>query len=150
MEVILIKRVDNLGEANTLVDVKPGYARNYLIPQGYAIIANESNKSVLMDKIREQEARLAKELGGYRELAETLKNTPLRIPAKAGTSGKIFGSVTPVQISLAIKEQFGVDVDRQSITIPEEVKMLGTYVAQIALHKEVQATANFEVYEDEA
>ncbi|AFC23576.1 50S ribosomal protein L9 [Saprospira grandis] len=149
MEIILIKDVENLGYANTLVTVKPGYARNFLIPQGFAIVANKENKDSLMEQIREQEARLAKMTAEAQELAGKIEAATLRIAAKAGTSGKIFGSVTFVQIANALKEEFGLEVDKKKIKMPEEVKMLGKYNAIITLMKDVRATATFEVYNDD-
>lgn len=148
MEVILINRVEYLGAANTVVNVKPGYARNYLIPQGLAVIANATNKEALAEQIKAQDANLEAQLVEYRAMATKLGENTIRIAAKAGTSGKIFGSVTTVQIALAIKEQFSFDVERQNISIPVEVKELGTYKANVALHKEVKFEISFEVYED--
>lgn len=149
MEIILMKDVEHLGYANTIVKVKPGYARNYLIPQGMAIVANEENKGSLMEQIREQEARIAKMTEEAKALAAKIEETVLRIPAKAGTSGKIFGSVTFVQIAAALKEAFDLDVDKKKIKMPEEVKMLGKYNATITLMKDVKALATFDVFNDD-
>ena len=148
MEIILLKDMSNLGPANTIVKVKPGYARNFLIPRGVAVIANAQNRRVLDEKIRKQEARAAQILDAAKEKMARLTKKTLRIVAKAGTSGKIFGSVTNTQIVQAIKNQFGVDVERRSVTITEEVKMLGTYNAVINLHPALKATVTFEVYDD--
>ncbi|MCH2045921.1 MAG: 50S ribosomal protein L9 [Saprospiraceae bacterium] len=148
MEIILLKDIDNLGLANTIVKVKPGYARNYLIPQGAAIIANVHNKSILDEKIREQEAKAAEILEAAQAKAATMADKVLKVAAKAGTSGKIFGSVTNVQIAQAIKEQFGIEVERRNVTIPEEVKMLGTYNAVVSLHPMLKANVAFDVYDD--
>lgn len=148
MEIILLKDMSNLGPANTIVKVKPGYARNFLIPRGAAVIANAQNRRVLDEKIRKQEARAAQILDAAKEKMARLTKKTLRIVAKAGTSGKIFGSVTNTQIVQAIKNQFGVDVERRSVTITEEVKMLGTYNAVINLHPALKATVTFEVYDD--
>lgn len=148
MEIILLKDVEHVGLANALVSVKAGYARNYLIPQGLAIVANKANKNSLMKKIRQQEERAAKMLTEAKGLATKMSEATLKIAAKAGTSGKIFGSVTSVQIAAAIKTTFDINVDRKNIKLPEEVKMLGTYTANIALHKEVLAPVKFEVYDD--
>ena len=148
MEIILLKDVEHVGLASALVSVKAGYARNYLIPQGLAIVANKANKNSLMKKIKQQEERAAQMLADAKELAAKMGESSLKIAAKAGTSGKIFGSVTNVQIAASLKETFGIDVDRKNIKLPEEVKMLGTYTANIALHKEVLAPVKFEVYDD--
>jgi len=148
MEIILLKDVEHVGLANALVDVKPGYARNYLIPEGLAIVANKANKNSLMQKIKQQEERAEQMLQEARDLGEKMKNEVLRIPAKAGTSGKIFGSVTNIQLAAAIKNAFDVDVDRKNIKLPEDVKMIGDYTAHISLHKEVNAPVQFIVYDD--
>lgn len=148
MEIILLKDVEYVGDGNTIVDVKPGYARNYLIPQGFAIVANEGNRSALSDQIEKQKEIAAKKLDAAKQVAEKASGTTLRIPAKAGTSGKIFGSVTNVTILQALKEQLGVETDRKSVVLVEEVKMLGTYVARVKLHKEVVADVKFEVFDD--
>ena len=104
MEIILLQDIDNLGLANSVVTVKAGYARNYLIPQGKAIVANTSNKNSLMVQIKQQEERAALLLQEQRSLAEKLESTTIRIAAKAGTSGKIFGSVNAIQLVAAIKD----------------------------------------------
>ncbi len=148
MEIILLKDMEYVGDGNTIVDVKPGYARNYLIPQGFAIVANAANRSALADQIEKQKEIAAQKLAAAKEVAEKASGTTLRIPAKAGTSGKIFGSVTNVTILQALKEQLGVETDRKSVSLVEEVKMLGTYVARVKFHKEVTADVKFEVFDD--
>lgn len=149
MEIILLKDVDNLGYANTVVTVKPGYARNFLIPQGMAIVANKHNKEALNEQINAQQERIRKMIAEAQVLADKLEATPLRIAAKAGTSGKIFGSVNYVQIASALKEQFGLEVEKKKIKMPEEVKMLGKYNCELTLMKEVRAKVVFEVYNDD-
>ncbi|BDS09899.1 50S ribosomal protein L9 [Aureispira anguillae] len=148
MEIILLKDVEHIGLAKALVSVKAGYARNYLIPQGLAIVANKANKNSLMQEILQQEERAQKILDEAKELATTLATKTLKIAAKAGTSGKIFGSVSNVQLVNALKDTFGVEIDKKKIKLPEEVKMLGTYTATVSLHKEVSAAVKFEVYDD--
>lgn len=150
MEIILLKNVIKLGLANSVVSVKPGYARNFLIPQGMAIEASSRNRNILQQKISQQQERASKLLEEARELAVRLTATPLRIAAKAGTSGKIFGSVTNVQIGQAIEQALSLELDRRSINIVEEVKMLGSYTAKVHVHPEVVATVTFEVYDDAA
>jgi len=150
MEIILLKNVIKLGLANSVVSVKPGYARNFLIPQGMAIEASTRNRNILQQKISQQQERASKLLEEARELAVRLTATPLRIAAKAGTSGKIFGSVTNVQIGQAIEQALSLELDRRSINIVEEVKMLGSYTAKVHVHPEVFATVTFEVYDDAA
>jgi large subunit ribosomal protein L9 len=148
MEIILLKNVIKLGLANSVVTVKPGYARNFLIPQGMALEASARNRNILQQKISQQEERASKLLEEAKELALKLTNAPLRIAAKAGTSGKIFGSVTSVQIAQAIQQLHGIEVERRFINIVEEVKMLGSYTAKVHVHPEVAATVTFDVYDD--
>jgi large subunit ribosomal protein L9 len=145
MEVILIKDIDNLGAAHELVEVRPGYARNYLIPQKYAIEASLSNKKILEERrkqIRKREDKLLAEIAGVRT---ALAASPITIGAKTGTSGKIFGAVTPVQLARAIREQKGYEIDRRRIHIVDEVKELGTFKAQIDFGKENLVDMQFEV-----
>lgn len=145
MEIILLQDIEKVGEKHEIVDVKPGFARNYLIPRKMAIIANQPNRSRL-DEIKQKEAdELAARLAEFEAIAEQLKGKVLKIGAKSGTSGKIFGSVTNVQIATALKEQFDIDVDRKKIELPEEVKTLGTYTADVDLHPDVDIKVSFEV-----
>ncbi len=137
MEVILIKDVDNLGAAHELVEVRPGYARNYLIPQKYAIEASTSNKKILEERRKQIQKREEKLLAEIAKVAEVLKASPVKLGAKIGTSGKIFGSVTAIQLARAIREQKGYEIDRRRISIVDEVKEAGTFKAQIDFGKEV-------------
>lgn len=146
MEIILIKEVENLGQPDDLVTVKPGYARNYLIPQGMAVVANESNRKILAEKERQIERKQKQLLSKINEIQEKLESMVLRIGAKVGTTEKIFGSVSNHHVSQAIKEQAGYDIDRRSIEILDgEVKTLGTYAAEIKLHPEHIVKVSFEV-----
>lgn len=144
MEVILKKDVKGLGYKNDLVDVKPGYGRNFLIPQGYALMATPGNIKQ-RDENERQAAHKADKLKQDAEaLAKAIGDVKLTIPAKAGESGKIFGAVTPNQIADALKAK-GHDVDRKQIDIKGDVKTLGEYTAEIDLHKEVKKEITFEV-----
>ena len=145
MDIILLKDIDNVGDKHEVVTVKDGFGRNYLIPQKLAIIANKSNLARLAELKRQEEAREAKKVGLYQEIADKLKDSVLKIGAKTGTSGKIFGSVTNLQIAQALKDQFEVEVERRKIELEEDVKELGTYTAKLNLHKEVEANVTFEV-----
>lgn len=148
MEIILLKDIDTLGERHEVVNVKPGYARNYLIPSKLALVANATNKAKL-DKLRADEAaHEAERITEFRNMAAKLEGQTLRIGAKAGTTGKIFGSVTSVQIMQALKDQMGIEVIRKKIDLPEEVKVLGSYTANINFHPEVHTTVHFEVVEE--
>jgi large subunit ribosomal protein L9 len=145
MEIILLQDIDKVGDKYEIVTVKPGYGRNYLIPKGLALIANEANRKRLDDYKAAEEAKLVERLDEFRGIAESLAGKVLRIGAKAGTSGKIFGSVTNVQIASALKEQFEVEVERRRIELVEDIKELGTYTAKINFHPEVIANLSFEV-----
>ncbi len=148
MEIILLKDVENVGGKHEIVSVKNGYGRNYLIPKGMAIIANSSNRNRLNELKRMETAQEQKILDDFNAVIAKLQNVVLKVNAKAGTSGKIFGSVNNLQLSQALKEQFQVDIDKSKIEILEEVKMLGNYVANIKLHADVQTKLNFEVIQD--
>src|SRR5690625_6714023 len=137
MDVILLKDVEKLGDKNEVVSVKPGYARNYLFPNGLAITANKSNLKTLHHILRREEEKELEKLSDYQEMAASFEGKVLRIGAKAGSEGKIFGSVTTVQLAQAFSEQLEMEIDRKKIVIPEEVKSLGTYHAEVRFHKEV-------------
>ncbi|MGV3559104.1 50S ribosomal protein L9 [Larkinella arboricola] len=143
MQIILKTDIAGLGFKNDTVDVKPGYGRNYLIPQGYAVMATESNKKVVAENIRQAAHKAEKLKNDALALAEALGQLELTVPAKAGESGKIFGRVTNTQVADALKEK-GYDIDRKKITI-DEAKVLGTYNAVVNLHKDVKQTVKFEV-----
>ncbi len=145
MQIILIKDVDNLGAVNELVEVRPGYARNYLIPQKYAIEASASNKKALEERQKQLKKREEKLLAEINKVREVLKQSPVKIGAKVGTSGKIFGSVTSIQLVRAIREQKGYEIDRRRISILDEVKEAGTYKAQIDFGKDNIVELEFEV-----
>jgi large subunit ribosomal protein L9 len=147
MEVILLQDVPKLGYADEIVNVKNGYALNYLIPQGLAIMATPSNRKVLAENLRQRAFKLEKIKNQALEMAQKLEGLKVRIGAKASSTGKIFGSVNAIQIAEAIKEQHGLEVDRKRIVVDgENVKELGTYTATINLHKEVKAKIEFEVF----
>ena len=131
MQVILIQDVNNLGGANELVTVKNGYGRNFLIPKKFAIEASPSNLKQLEEKTKQQAKKEAKLLAVINSVIAKLQDGALKLGAKTGTSGKIFGSVTSVQIARAIREQKGYEIDRRRIQIIDEVKELGTFKAKI-------------------
>jgi large subunit ribosomal protein L9 len=145
MQVILIKDVDNLGGVNELVEVRPGYARNFLIPQKFAIEANGSNRKVLEERRKQLQKREDKLMAEIAKVTEVLKAGPVKIGAKIGTSGKIFGSVTSIQLARAIREQKGYDIDRRRISIVDDVKEAGTHKAQIDFGKDNLLEMEFEV-----
>ncbi len=144
MDVILKQDITGLGFKNDIVSVKPGYGRNYLIPQGYAIIANESNRKQLAENLKQAAHKAEKVKADAQEKAEKIAKIALTIATKAGESGRIFGAITTLQLADAIKGE-GVEVDRKQISINGEAKELGDYTASIALHKEVSAEVKFSV-----
>ncbi|HEX6849518.1 MAG TPA: 50S ribosomal protein L9 [Chitinophagaceae bacterium] len=145
MEVILIQDVDNLGGANELVKVRNGYARNYLIPRKLAVEASPGNVKQLEERMKQMKKKEDKMLAEVNSVIAKLNEAPLKIGAKTGTSGKIFGSVTSLQISRAIREQKGYDIDRKKINITDEVKEIGTYKAHIDFGNGKSAEVDFEV-----
>jgi large subunit ribosomal protein L9 len=145
MQVILIQDVNNLGGSNELVNVKNGYGRNYLIPQKMAVEASPSNLKQLNERLKQQAKKDAKLLAEINNVIAVLKEGALRIGAKTGTSGKIFGSVTSVQIARAIKEQKGYEIDRRRIQIIDEVKELGSFKAKIDFGNGNETEVEFEV-----
>ena len=145
MEVILIQDVDNLGAANEVVKVRNGYARNFLIPQQMAVEASPGNMKQLDEKMKQQKKKEEKLLAEISVVVSKLTESPLKIGAKTGTSGKIFGSVTSLQISRAIHEQRGYDIDRKKIHITDEVKELGIHKANIDFGNGQNIEVQFEV-----
>jgi large subunit ribosomal protein L9 len=144
MELILKEDVKNLGFKNDVVKVKPGYGRNYLIPQGYAILATPSSIKVLQENLKQAAHKAEKRLMDARNLADSIGDMVLEIKAKAGETGRIFGAVTTLQISDALKAK-GFEVDRKKISLPSDVKNLGDYEATLTLHKEVSHKVKFTV-----
>ena len=145
MQVILIQDVDNLGAVNELVSVKNGYARNYLIPQKMALEASPSNMKQLEEKMKQKQKKEAKMLAEINSVIAVLKSSPLKVTAKTGTSGKIFGSVTSLQLTRAIRDQKGYEIDRKRINITDEVKELGTFKAKIDFGNGNECEVEFEV-----
>lgn len=145
MEVILKKNVDKLGYANEIVKVKPGYGRNFLIPQGYAVLATASAKKAHEEVMRQKSHKEAKMLSEAQELASKIADVTVSIATKAGENGKIFGSVNTVQLADALRKA-GYDIDRKSLKIKDEpIKDLGTYEAEANLYKGVKQSFKFEV-----
>lgn len=137
MEVILTQDVTGLGYKNDTIKVKAGYGRNYLIPNGVALIANEPNKRKVAEDIRQVAHKAAKLKQDAEALAAKIGEISIEIGTKAGETGKIFGAVTALQVADALKAK-GFDVDRKKISFKEQPKELGTYTALLDLHKEVK------------
>jgi large subunit ribosomal protein L9 len=147
MKVILKQDVQGLGYTNEIVKVKEGYARNYLLPQGYAITLTTSSEKQLNESLKQKAFKEEKIRKEAETLAKALESITLKIGAKAGTSGKIFGSVNNLQIAEAIKDQFNYSIDRKKIIVDgESIKELGTYTAKVNLHKEIKVDLKFEVF----
>jgi len=144
MEIILKDDVKGLGFKNDIVTVKPGYGRNYLIPQGIAVIADKANKKIVAENIRQASHKAEKQKIDAQAIADQIGDQVFELPAKVGESGKIFGAVTTTQLSDALKAK-GIDVDRKKISFDQEVKAAGEYTASVVLHKEVKHTVRFNV-----
>ncbi|MDA3906609.1 MAG: 50S ribosomal protein L9 [Bacteroidales bacterium] len=150
MQIILKKDVQNLGYIDDILEVKDGYARNYLIPQGFAIAANDSNKKILSEVRKQRAFKIDKIRNEASAEAKLLDGLTVKIATKAAASGKIYGSVNAIQIAEAIKEQHNYDVDRKKITIEgETIKEVGTYKATAQLYKDIVAEITFEVVTEE-
>ena len=131
MQIILIQDVNNLGGANEVVTVKNGYARNFLIPQKMAVEASPSNLKQLEERLKQIRKKEEKMLAELNKVIAALQEGPVTIGAKTGTTGKIFGSVTTVQIAKAVREQKGYEIDRRRIHLVDEIKELGSYKARV-------------------
>jgi len=148
MEVILKQDVKNLGYKDDVVSVKPGYGRNFLIPNNLAEMATVASKKMLTETVKQRSFKEQKVKTVAEAAAAKLKDLVIKVGAKVGESGKIFGSVTSVQLADAIKK-LGYDVDRKNITMSEDgVKTVGTYTADVRFHKEVVGTVTFEVVQE--
>lgn len=145
MDIILIQDVDNLGGKNELVKVRNGYARNFLIPRGLAVEANPSNKKQLDERLKVAKKKEDVMLAQINSVIAKLKEAPVRVGAKTGTSGKIFGSVTSLQISRAIRDQKGYEIDRKKISVNDEIKELGNYKATVDFGNGQNAEIDLEV-----
>ena len=139
MQIILLTDIANLGHKDDVINVKPGYGRNYLIPQGYAILATEAAKKIVAENTKQRAHKEAE----AEELAAKLAELKLTVGAKTSSTGKIFGSVNNIMISEALLAQ-GFDIDRKKIML-KEIKEVGTYTAVIKLHREVKVDVQFEV-----
>jgi large subunit ribosomal protein L9 len=145
MEIILIQDVNKLGQKDDIVNVKAGYGRNFLIPQGYAVAATASAKKMHTENLRQRAHKEEKIKIAAQEIAARMADIKIVVGAKTSTSGKIFGSVNTIQIAESLKEK-GFDIDRKFITLPEDqIKEVGNYKAIIKLHREVKVEIDFEI-----
>ena len=145
MEVILLKNVDKLGYTNEVVTVKPGYGRNFLIPQGYAILATASAKKAHAEVMRQKSHKESKMLGEAQDMAAKLADVNVSIATKAGENGKIYGSINTLQLAEALRAA-GFDIDRKSLKIKDEpIREVGTFEAEANLYKGVKQGFKFAV-----
>jgi len=145
MKVILLKDMGTLGAQYETVEVKAGYGRNFLIPQRKAVVANAKNANQYGELLKQIRVKQDRAMAELQKTIDTLKASPLNVGVKVGTSGKIFGSVTNVQLADAIKKETGLTIDRRKITITDTVKEVGTYEAVLDMGEEVKETITFEV-----
>jgi large subunit ribosomal protein L9 len=144
MKVILREEVKSLGAIGDIVTVKPGYARNYLIPKGYAVVADTKNVKAFEHEKRISGEKARKALDAARGLAGEIEKVKLTFPAKAGEEEKLFGSITSMDIAAALADA-GFDVDRRKIVLDEPIKRLGTYTVDVKVAPEVSAAVSVEV-----
>src|SRR3990172_8157017 len=143
MEVILKQDVEKLGYKDDVVKVRNGFALNFLVPRNLAVIATDTNRKIHKENMKQAEQKTAKIKLSAQKTGEQLSTTLLRVAAKAAETGKIYGSVTPLQVSEAIRTATGFEVDRRRIKIPKDIKDLGTYTAKVDLHREVHIEVKF-------
>lgn len=147
MEIILKQDVKNLGYADDIVKVRNGYGRNYLIPRGMAVIANETNKKIHAETVKQRAHKLNKVRGDAEKLVAALEGVTLSIGAKVGENGKLFGSVTSQQLVDKLKGM-GYEVDKKNVVMPEEhIKKTGSFIAEVIVHRDIRAKLNFDVVE---
>jgi len=147
MEIILKQEVKNLGYADDIVKVRNGYGLNFLIPKGMGVIANETNRKIHAEVVKQRGHKLNKLRMDAEQLAASLSNVTLNVPAKVGENGKLFGSVTSQNL-VDLLNKMGYSIDKKNIIMPEEhIKKTGTYTAEVSLHRDLKAKVNFEVVE---
>jgi len=147
MEILLKKNIEGLGEKDEIVSVKPGYGRNFLIPQGLGVLVTDSVKKMHAETLKQRSHKAAKVLEEAKTAGEKLKKASIKVPAKVGENGKIFGSITTTQVAEQLSSA-GFTVERKNIKVQEDnIKTVGKYKADVKLHKEVSVTIEFEVVE---
>ena len=147
MEVILLKNIITLGDKHDVITVKNGYGRNYLIPKGLAVIANKPNMTKRDELVAKEKAEEDKRVGEFQEILTGLEGKTIKLGVKAGTSGKIFGSITNIQVANALKEQFDLEIPRKKIEV-DDIKELGSYTAKLNLHEQVSGDINIELVKE--
>ncbi|MDD4149749.1 MAG: 50S ribosomal protein L9 [Bacteroidales bacterium] len=148
MEIILKQDLEKLGNIDDIVNVKPGYARNYLIPQGYAILATKTAKKIHEENMRQKSHKEAKLRENAEKIVAKMEGLKIRVPAKTSSTGKIFGSVNTIMLAEELAK-LGFDIDRKNITIKgDAVKEIGDYNANIKIYKNIKIIIDFEVYSE--
>jgi large subunit ribosomal protein L9 len=145
MEIILLKNIEKVGKKFDIVTVKAGYGRNYLIPQGMAIVANAGNRRNLESYKRQEASRLNSMFDHFKSIADKIQGKVLKIVVKAGESGKIYGSVTNAHVAEALLDQLGIEIDKRLVDLPEHIKMLGNYTVSLDLHPDLDSKVNISV-----
>ena len=145
MEIILLERVEKLGQMGDVVKVKPGYARNFLLPQGLAIPLTHGNERRLAALRKQRQERELRESKDAKELAASFKHLMLVITAKTGENGKMYGSVTPANIIEQLQEQFEIKLDRRKLHIEEPIRTVGDHEIELRLHSEVRTSLKIRV-----
>ncbi len=139
MKVILLKDVKGLGKAGDLVNSKDGYARNFLFPKNLAIEANEENLKKWEERKKEEAKKIEQEIEAANELKTRLENTTVTLKVKTGSQGRLFGSITSLDVANALKEQYGIDIDKRKIELKENIKSLGEFEAEVKLYQDIVA-----------
>ncbi len=148
MEIILKQDVENIGHTDDIVNVKPGYARNYLIPNGYAIIATKSAKKMHEENMRQKAHKETKLREDAESIASKMEGLKIKVPAKTSSTGKIFGSVNTIMLSEILAKE-GFDIDRKNIVIKGDgIKEIGNYHASVKIYKNIKVNIDFEVYSE--
>jgi large subunit ribosomal protein L9 len=145
MKVILLQDVKGVGKKDQVIDAADGYVRNFLFPRKLAVEANKANMASLDKKKAGAQAQKAKELEEARAMKSVLEEKVLKISQKTGESGRLFGSVTNKEVAQILLEQEGIDIDRKKITMPEAIKKIGEYTAEVRLHTDVTADLKMEI-----
>jgi large subunit ribosomal protein L9 len=145
MKLILTAEVDGLGTPGDIVEVKPGYGRNYLIPRGFALKWTKGAETQIAQIKKTRDARAVRDLGHAQEIADALKALSVSVPARAGDGGRLFGSVTTADIADAVKAAGGPLIDKHAVTVPEPIKTVGSHTVAVKLHPEVTAELDLEV-----
>lgn len=145
MKVILLQDVKGLGKAGDLVNSKDGYARNFLFPKNLAVEANEENLKKWEERKKEEAKKIQQEIEAANELKEKLENLTVTLKVKTGSQGRLFGSITALDVANNLKEQYGIDIDKRKIELKENIKSLGNFEAEVKLYQDIAAKLKINV-----